>query len=222
MYVNGVLSKLTKKKAFNIFIKFSVFALILVSLKYILGILFVVIYVLHGIYAPLGNVEGADKYDKTKLVEKYSGDLNSNLLLFPDSLEGAVDTDYHQGLKESIFDTDGYIFLEVKYSDEDYEAEKKRISETSNEVEYDLDEYSIITKEVKYDDETYNYPAYVANDGYGNAYEYTLMDEKNDTIIYVALSYPEFYQMPEYEDYLKKDRSEYNIEDSSVQFTIYY
>ncbi len=48
------------------------------------------------------------------------------------------------------------------------------------------------------------------------------MDEKNDTNIYVALSYPEFYQMPEYEDYLKKDRSEYNIEDSTVQFTIYY
>ena len=48
------------------------------------------------------------------------------------------------------------------------------------------------------------------------------MDEENDTIIYVALSYPEFYKMSKYKDYLKKDRSEYNIEDSTVQFTIYY
>ena len=222
LYVNGILSKLIKKKAFNYFIKFSVFALVIVSLKYVLGILFVITYVLHGIYAPLGKVEGADKYDKKMIVEKYSSDLNSKLLLFPDSLEGAVDADYHQGLKEGIFDTDGYIFLEVKYSDEDYETEKKRISETSNEVDYDLGDHSTVTKEVKYDDETYNYPAYVANDGYSYAYEYTLMDEENDTIIYVALSYPEFYKMSKYKDYLKKDRSEYNIEDSTVQFTIYY
>ena len=192
LYVNGILSKLIKKKAFNYFIKFSVFALVIVSLKYVLGILFVITYVLHGIYAPLGKVEGA------------------------------VEADYRQGLKEGIFDTDGYIFLEVKYSDEDYETEKKRISETSNEVDYDLDDHSTVTKEVKYDDETYNYPAYVANDGYSDAYEYTLMDEENDTIIYVALSYPEFYKMSKYKDYLKKDRSEYNIEDSTAQFTIYY
>ena len=222
LYVNGILSKLTKKKAFNIFIKVSVLALVLVSLKYILGILYVVIYVLHGIFAPLGNVEGADKYNKKLIVDKYSSDLNSKLLLFPDSLEGAVDVDYHQGLKEGLFDTDGYIFLKVKYSDEDYETEKKRISETSNEVYNDFNDYSRVTKEVKYDDETYNYPAYVANDGYSYAYEYALMDEKNDTIIYAALSYPEFYRMSKYEDYLKKDRSEYNIEDSTVQFTIYY
>ena len=56
-------------------------------------------------------------------------------MLFPDSVDGTVDADYHQGLKEGIFDTDGYIFLEVKYSDEDYETEKKRLSETSYEVE---------------------------------------------------------------------------------------
>lgn len=222
LYVNGILSKLTKKKAFNIFIKVSVFALVLVSLKYILGILYVVIYVLHGIFAPLGHVEGADKYNKKLIVDKYSSDLNSKLLLFPDSLEGAVDVDYHQGLKEGLFDTDGYIFLGVKYSDEDYETEKQRISETSNEVYNDFNDHSRVTKEVKYDDKTYNYPAYVANDGYSYAYEYALMDEKNDTIIYAALSHPECYRMSKYEDYLKKDRSEYNIEDSTVQFTIYY
>ena len=111
LYANGVLAKLTKKKGFNLFIKFSVFALILVSLKYIFGILYVVGYLLHGIYAPLGKVEGIDKYDKTKLVEKYASDLNSKLLLFPESVDGAVEADYHQGLKEGIFDTDGYVFL---------------------------------------------------------------------------------------------------------------
>ena len=226
LYANGVLAKLTKKKEINLFIKFSVFALILVSLKYILGILYVVGYLLHGIYAPLGKVEGIDKYDKTKLVEKYASDLNSKLLLFPESVNGAVEADYHQGLKEGIFDTDGYVFLEVKYSDEDYEAEKKRLSETSNEIE-DFDRStnrttSKITKKVKYDDELYNYPAIIASDGYSDAYEYALLDEKNDTIIYAALSYPEFYQMSKYKDYLKKNKSEYKINDTLERFTIYY
>ena len=226
LYANGVLAKLTKKKGFNLFIKFSVFALVLVSLKYILGILYVVGYLLHGIYAPLGKVEGIDKYDKTKLVEKYAGDLNSKLLLFPDSVDGAVEADYHQGLKEGIFDTDGYVFLEVKYSDADYETEKNRLAEVSNVVE-DIDwstnqTITKNTKKVKYDDETYNYPAIIANDGYSDAYEYALLDEKNDTIIYVALSYPEFYQMSKYKDYLKENRSEYQIDDTLNQFTIYY
>ena len=58
---------------------------------------------------------------------------------------------YHQGLKEGIIDTDGYIFLEVKYSDEDYETEKKRISETSNEVDYDLGDQLILTGKQPYE-----------------------------------------------------------------------
>ena len=68
----------------------------------------------------------------------------------------------------------------------------------------------------------YNYPAIIASDGYSDAYEYALLDEKSDTIIYAALSYPEFYRMSKYKDYLKKSRSEYQIGDTLGQFTIYY
>ncbi len=223
LYANGVLVKLTNNKGFNIFVRVSVFALVFVGLMYALGIAYVVAYIAHGVFAPLGKVEGADKYNKTKLSEKYASDLNSRLLLFPESIDGAVEADYHQGLKESIFDTDGYVFLEVTYSDADYEAEKKRLSEVSNEVEYDYsNNNTMITKKVKYDDTTYNYPAIVANDGSGYAYEYALLDEKSDTIIYAALSYPQSYKMEEYKDYLKKDRSEYEFEDTTGRFTIYY
>ena len=225
LYANGVLSRITKKKGFQVFVKVSVITLIIISLKYILGITFVVGYLLNGIFGPLGKVEGIDKYNKEKILERYSGDLNSQLFLFPDSVEGSVEADYHQGLKESIFDTDGYIFLEVKYSDDDYETEKKRLSEISNTVHDDYNgNNSTVTKEVKYDDATYNYPAYIANDGYSNAYEYALMDESNDKIIYVALSYPEFYwhRMSKYKDYLKDEKSDYEIDDTLNCFTIYY
>ena len=225
LYANGVLSRLTTKKGLQLFVKVSVIVLMVISLQYVLGIVYVVGYMIHGVYAPLGSVEGIDKYNKEKVVEKYASDLNSQLFLFPDSVEGSVDADYHQGLKESIFDTDGYMILEVTYSEDDYEAEKTRLSEVTNTVHYDDGENNrTVTKEVKYDDSTYNYPAYIANDGYGHAYEYALMDENSDTIIYVALSYPGSYwkRLSKYKDYLKDEESDYDLDSTLDCYTIYY
>lgn len=226
LYANGFLTKLSDKKVFQRLIKVAVVVLVVISLKYILGMLFVAGYLLHGVFAPLGRVEGVQNYDKPKIMEKYASDLNSRMYLFPDSLDGYVEADYHQGLKEGIFDTDGYIFLEVKYNDSDFEAEKTRISSVSNDVEAYTDQenhhHEAETKSVRYDTSTYNYPAYVANDGNGDAYEYALIDEPNDTIIYAALSYPQFYRMSKYSDYLKKDRGEYKTNDTFNSFTIYY
>ena len=75
-----------------------------------------------------------------------------------------------------------------------------------------------------YDETMYNYPAYIASDGHGHAYEYALLDEDNDTIIYVALSYPKYVDLSDYEDYLKTDPDAYEDNGTSTleNFTIYY
>ena len=74
---------------------------------------------------------------------------------------------------------------------------------------------------VRYDEESYVFPAYVAMDGFDSEYEYALIDEENCEITYVFLSYPEFIDLQGYEEYLKLDPAEYEIEDTLKQFTIY-
>ena len=75
---------------------------------------------------------------------------------------------------------------------------------------------------IKYDDSMYKYPAYIASDGYGDVYEYALMDAENDTIIYVLLSYPEYLNLSKYKDYTKRNKNDYKQNDSFNEFTIYY
>ena len=67
----------------------------------------------------------------------------------------------------------------------------------------------------------YSIPAYVACNGFGDMYEYELIDEENLSVTYVHLSYPETSTETAYKNYLKRDLSLYNITDSFNQFTIY-
>ena len=74
-----------------------------------------------------------------------------------------------------------------------------------------------------YDEDMYNYPAYIAIDGYCHNYEYALIDEANNRIIYVLLGYPNPDVLSEYSDYLKSDPSAYDLGNSTTleRFCIY-
>ena len=155
-----------------------------------------------------------ENYDKTAIVEEYCGDLGSGLFIFPDDTANMIDPTFVSSLKTGFFDTDGYMILQARYDKEDYDAEVKRLSS----IECTVDD---ITIGIKYDDESYALPAYVAIDGFDYEYEYALLDEKNHTITYIILSYPEYVDLSEYEEYLKLDADEYKIEDTLNQFSIY-
>lgn len=224
LYANGVLSKLVKKRGFVIATRIIVIILIVISLRFVLiGAL------LFGLGAmematPFKNISGAENYDKEYLLSEYNSDLDSGFFIFPDSTDSALEIDYDSSLKTGLFDTDGYVFLTATYDESEFQKEVERLSEitcTVFDTYYEDSDYH--TEKIMYDTEMYNYPAYIATDGYDNVYEYALLDDENNKIVYALISYPEFTNLLKYQKYLKKDKLAYVIPDGSAleRFSIY-
>ena len=220
LYVTGVLRKMVNNKTFTITVIVLVAVLFLIVLKYIVGMILVMVMLLASYAQPMTHTEGVENYDKQQLVEEFSADMTSNFFLFPDDLEKAEDADFVYEYKTGLLDTDGWFFLTARYSDEAFEAEIERLSEVTCTIEAkDLN----VTQEVMYDEDMYNYPAYIAIDGYCHNYEYALIDEADNRVIYVLLGYPDPDALSEYSDYLKSDQSAYDLGNSTTleRFCIY-
>lgn len=170
--------------------------------------------------APSDVISGIENYDKTYYLENYGGDLDSTLLIFPDTTEEAVEATFESDMHVGLFDTEGYILLYAEYEKEAFEKEKARLSEITCTI-YDSGEEESVTKGILYDEKSYVLPAYVACDGFGNMYEYALVDDENCSVTYVYLSYPKAETDAVYGKYLKKDLALYDIKDPFKGFTIY-
>ncbi len=220
LFVTGALRKLVNNKSFTVMVIVVIAVLALIVLKYILGLVFVMGMLFFDYAKPMKEYEGIENYDKDKLVEEFSGDMTSNFFLFPDDTDKAEEAEFYYEYKTGLLDTDGSFFLTCVYSDEDFEAEVDRISAVTCTIDAQ-DIHS--TKAVEYDEDMYNYPAYIAIDGYTHNYEYALIDDDNNRIIYVLLGYPDPNELKEYSDYLKSDLSEYDLGNSSTldRFCIY-
>lgn len=214
LYTNGMLERIAKHQKFVKGCKILIIVVAAWVFYFVIRYLIVLIPVLILESAPFENQTGIENYDKTAMVEEYCGDLGSDLLIFPDDTANMMDPSFVSNLKTGFFDTDGYIILQGKYSEEDYKAEIERLASIECTV---LD----ITVGIRYDDESYALPAYVATDGNDYQYEYALVDEENCQITYILLSYPEYVDLTGYEEYLKLDMSEYELEDPLKQFSIY-
>ena len=139
---------------------------------------------------------GAENYDKTYYITKYGGDLDSNLSVFPDTVEADRVILYESSFGEGLFDTDGYMILEYRCDEEQIAAEEERLKGISFTItHYDGQTY---TNHVRYDEKSYPYPAYIAD-------------------VYAAYVIPNGFK---YKDYLKTDRSAYK-KDSLKAFTVY-
>ena len=171
--------------------------------------------------SPKDNITGIDNYQKTYYIDKYGGDLDSNLMVFPDDTNNLINPTFSSSLQTNLFDTDGYIILKTKYSYEDFNNEVSRLSNlfmTINESCYpDSRKY---TNYVKYDTKSYDYPAYITIDGFDSTYEYALINESNLEIIYLYLSYPST-NNKNYNKYLKKDKTEYKHLDNLQLYSMY-
>ncbi|MBQ8194442.1 MAG: helix-turn-helix transcriptional regulator [Oscillospiraceae bacterium] len=217
LYTNGLLEENAKRKKFvkgcKIFVLIVGLIVGVCVLSFIMKVMLALGMVMVMESAPFKNQAGIENYDKSKLLEQYGGDI-SELFVFPDETTNMLEPTFVSSLKTGFFDTDGYMILRGTYNEEDYDAEVQRISSIECTVEG-------ITKDIKYDEESYALPAYVAIDGFDYEYEYALLDEKNHTITYILLSYPEYVDLREYEEYLKLDVDEYKIDDSLNRFSIY-
>ena len=159
-------------------------------------------------------------FDKEYYIKKYGGDLDSNLSIFPNDIN-SLDSKFSSKLKTGLFDTDGYILLTINYDKEKYDKEIERLSKLNMIIkETCYSNSKSITNYVKYDDKSYEYPAYITIDGFSNKYEYALLDKNNLKIIYIYLSYPNINDI-NYNKYLKKDKSYYSNSNSLNLYSMY-
>ena len=220
LYVTGVLRRIVNNRSLTIGIFVLVAILFLVVVRYIVATMIMIGVLYIDFLKPKNRVEGIENYDKSYLEKEFSGDMTSNFFLFPDDLKDAEKADFWYEFKTGLLDTEGSFFLTAVYSDEEFENETERISSITCTVNDGYDDH---TQAVRYDEDMYNYPAYIAIDGYAHTYEYALIDDDNNRIIYVLLGYPDYDELSEYSDYLKADPADYDLEDGSTldRFCIY-
>ncbi|SDB56510.1 hypothetical protein SAMN02910298_02916 [Pseudobutyrivibrio sp. YE44] len=186
----------------------------------ILVVRFVIIthkeWVQDDIYAS-SNVE---EYDKELILTSCGSDLNSALLIFPEKIDSDADVcDYLAEFKSGLFDTDGTLILKCKYNDTSYQKELDRISNIEMTI-CDVNSEQKHTNKIMYDEESFELPAYIASYGFGNTYEYALVNDDAKEIAYIYLAYPNPEDF-EYPEYLMKNLEAYNEENTSDAYTIY-
>lgn len=157
-------------------------------------------------------------YDKNAIIESYQGDLDSNLSIFPDAVpENAQNVEYTSSFRTGVFDTDAIIFLKYTLDEEMFRAEEDRLSGLSLTIKNNTGESW--KNDVLYDDASYYLPAYITKDGFGNTYEYALMDDDANTITYIYLAYPSKESL-DYQ-YLKKNTDEYENMSADEEWNSY-
>lgn len=218
LYANGILAKITKNKKLIVACKILVIGIAAAVALFAVRVLLLVVLVAFAESSPFKNIAGIENYDKSYYLDTYGGDLDTGLFIFPDNTEDMINPSFVSSLKTGLFDTDGYLILHTQYSQEKYLAEINRLSKIQCVLTFNGEE---VTQKVKYDEKTYALPAYVAVDGFDYVYEYALVDERDFSISYILLSYPEYRKMSQYTEYLKLDTSEYNIENVLEKFSIY-
>lgn len=218
LHTNGMLEKLVKRKSFITGCKVLVAIAGVAVLSFVVRVFLVVALVIFAESVPFQNQSGIENYNKTDILENYGGDINGGLFIFPDDTDDMIDPTFVSSLKTGLFDTDGYIILQAKYDKEAYETEIERLSNIECSLSFSGE---TVTRQVRYDEASYALPAYITVDGFDNVYEYALINEETCEIKYILLSYPEFVDLSEYQEYLKLDSSEYEIEDSLNRFSIY-
>ncbi len=220
LYVTGVLERISKKKGLLSVIKAATIILTMISLFFVAEVLLVFWIGVVDYALPFKTTQGIENYDKANMQEKYGADMNSEFLIFPESVENTISVKYESKLKTGLFDSDGFFILEARYNEADFENELRRLADITYEITYDG---TSVTNKIKYDEAMYNYPAYIASDGYDYVYEYALIDKANYRIVYVNISYPQYNKLKKYKDFLKRNADDYDIKNNTVleNFTIY-
>ncbi|MBQ4529800.1 MAG: zf-HC2 domain-containing protein [Lachnospiraceae bacterium] len=122
-----------------------------------------------------GHIEGEREY------------LESGLYIFPEQIDMAKEAKYYYYCSNDNSSISQYlIYTEVTYSEEDYMKEKERLANTKCQVKLSPAEGSV-TNSVLYSEELFAYPAYIAVYSSNLSYEYALIDEQEERIIYVYM-----------------------------------
>lgn len=181
-----------------------------------LGLTFIVFmyFVITG--APASKTSDVRKYGE---FEKYN--CYSNLYIFPVEIpDSAVDLNYYYYFRDELFDPSCQIYLEYSLSEEDYNSEGKRLSKIT--IEFEHDSYKHLNHEIIYDNEHFNYPAYVTVFNNDQTFEYALLNEEEHKIIYVFKQFTANTKVKFDEEYLPQNINgdEYNLYLSGKKYGI--
>lgn len=122
-----------------------------------------------------GHIEGERQY------------LQSGLYIFPEKINTAKDSNYYYYCSYDNSSISKYLILaEVSYEEEVYLKEKERLAGIQCQVQLSPSEGSI-TNKISYSETLFSYPAYIATYASNLSYEYALLDEEEQKIIYVYL-----------------------------------
>ena len=126
-----------------------------------------------------GNWDGHIDLEKEELYSE------SGLYVFPENISNAIDVDYfyYSGVDNHSI-SQYLIYAAVTYSKEDYECEKERLAKIKCDVVVDNDG-TVVTNSIMYSEELFKYPSYVAVYASNLCYEYVLLDEENNQMIYI-------------------------------------
>ena len=80
----------------------------------------------------------------------------------------------------TIMDPTCQIYLNCTYDKETFQQEKERLAELNYEIQG-------VTKEIIYSEELFKYPAYISAYDWSSCYEYALIIEEEQKIVYVYL-----------------------------------
>lgn len=177
-------------------------------------------YILSASWFPSYHTSDITEYDKTVILDRFGGDLDSNLSIFPDGIaEDAKVQLFETEFQSGLFDTDGKCILVCRYQEDQLQKEIERLSSLEMDI-VNLGGKERYTNPIRYDESSYRWPAYVANAGFGNTYEYALVNEEFNEIAYLYLAYPDPNHFP-YPEYLLLDVSAYEEENTWDAFSMY-
>lgn len=124
-----------------------------------------------------GNWNGHIDYEREEI--------ESGLYIFPEDISEALEVDYFYYTALDYHSISNIlIFTEVTYSEEDYKTEKERLAGLKCEITLSEKEQPV-SNSIVYSEDLFSYPAYVTIYGSNLSYEYALVDEQNNRIIYV-------------------------------------
>ena len=162
-----------------------------------MGISFFLVLMLRGDVQEASTI--IEEYRQWSLPEKYS-----QLLVFPETIpDPAAEVSYYYRYESGYTRPMCQIYFSCRLDEETYAAEVERLAGLSyKRVEGE-------TIPIHYDEASYPYPAFVANEGYDFCYEYAMTDDASQRIICV-------YAMNTLEDDIKFDTAhlpDYFMED---------
>ena len=169
-------------------------------------LIFIVLIVIISLSLFFHGKKDIDNYGK---FEDYLG--YSKLAIFPKEVSDDNIQSYFYLNRDMPLDPICEIYLKCTYSAEEYNSEVERLKNIQN---------------IKYDEENFNYKAYVSMYNFSSCYEYALLLEEEKTIVYINTQgiYGNWLQGLRFDkEYLPKDFMK-DIEytgDGEKNFTIY-